>query len=329
MSGDFTDLLLPFGENHHGRLVSVDMVERGAACGCFCPQCHTSLVARKGAIRCHHFAHAGDPCGGGALETALHKMSKQIICDEAKIWLPEIKVSYPPVYHPGVSFTLSATALKAGWFEGEPSSEKRVGDVQPDVVLTKVDQSVALELYVTHAVSAEKRTKVRESQIDMVEIDLSAHPRSFVLPVLRDFVLREAPRFWIYSKIEVNARADIYQRWIVENDRREKAALLEAEKRKRAQEFAFAQAAYERLIEEEARRRKAAPPPETDNEAAYLARYAGMANGMLRAALMRPPQIDEYTAGCFCGQCGGTAWHRLDAGWICGDCILGVNRQAA
>lgn len=41
----------------HGQLRFVGEVEKGAACGCFCPSCKSPLLARKGEEREWHFAH--------------------------------------------------------------------------------------------------------------------------------------------------------------------------------------------------------------------------------------------------------------------------------
>ena len=69
---------LDFGLDHTGRMRGIDEVEQGLACDCECPECGSPLVARKGAVRVHHFAHRGASCATGA-ESALHRMAKQIV----------------------------------------------------------------------------------------------------------------------------------------------------------------------------------------------------------------------------------------------------------
>ena len=40
-----------------GKYLHVSEVASGAACDCVCPICGKKLIAKKGAIRMHHFAH--------------------------------------------------------------------------------------------------------------------------------------------------------------------------------------------------------------------------------------------------------------------------------
>lgn len=40
-----------------GELIHISEADRGLACGCRCPACGEMLVARKGPVKVHHFAH--------------------------------------------------------------------------------------------------------------------------------------------------------------------------------------------------------------------------------------------------------------------------------
>ncbi|WP_141229441.1 hypothetical protein [Cellvibrio mixtus] len=53
---------IPFAINHStGELVEVGSVVSGRGCGCVCPSCGASVVARKGDKNQWHFAHDKDP----------------------------------------------------------------------------------------------------------------------------------------------------------------------------------------------------------------------------------------------------------------------------
>jgi len=50
--------LIPFGlRSADQRLVDVSEVPQGGGCGCICPSCRASLIARQGHIKQWHFAH--------------------------------------------------------------------------------------------------------------------------------------------------------------------------------------------------------------------------------------------------------------------------------
>lgn len=71
-------LKIPYGEKG-GRLVHVDDVPKGLECNCVCPVCRGTLIARKGDINVHHFAHfQGESCDG---ETLLHQLGKRLLHD--------------------------------------------------------------------------------------------------------------------------------------------------------------------------------------------------------------------------------------------------------
>jgi hypothetical protein len=61
----------------NGRLVRVSDVPAGRACGCACPVCRQTVMARKGPVLRHHFAHAGS--GGCRGETVLHEVAKRLL----------------------------------------------------------------------------------------------------------------------------------------------------------------------------------------------------------------------------------------------------------
>jgi hypothetical protein len=54
-------MYLQYGVDVHGELVYVDQVSRGLS-SLKCPYCAGELVAKKGQIKAHHFAHAGQTC---------------------------------------------------------------------------------------------------------------------------------------------------------------------------------------------------------------------------------------------------------------------------
>lgn len=70
-------LYLTYAIDNTGKLVYVDDVPKGKACGCYCPNCKERLLARQGEKRKHHFSHlSGTECEH-AYESMLHLLAKE------------------------------------------------------------------------------------------------------------------------------------------------------------------------------------------------------------------------------------------------------------
>ena len=83
---------LTYALDAEGKLIHVDSVSTGLACKCFCPHCKGELVAKNGGNRkVHHFAHANGSDCVGAIESALHKMAKDILQEHKLIMLPPVQ----------------------------------------------------------------------------------------------------------------------------------------------------------------------------------------------------------------------------------------------
>ncbi len=65
---------VPFAIDAAGRFRDVDDVPRGLDCGCYCVDCKGPVVAKKGEIRTHHFAHHDRRDCRHALEASLFGM---------------------------------------------------------------------------------------------------------------------------------------------------------------------------------------------------------------------------------------------------------------
>lgn len=168
---NFLSTLQSFALNEEGRLVSVNEVNRGAACKCTCPACHQPVVARQGEVRTWHFAHAaGLDCAKGT-ETALHLASKQIIEKRRGLMLPaygmdELEgLNADPLHAP--------RRVPETWVDFEAVSlEETLGSIRPDVIGTVAGRRYIIEVAVTHAVDESKRTFLMELGDPAVEIDL-------------------------------------------------------------------------------------------------------------------------------------------------------------
>ena len=153
-----------------GKPVHVSEVERGLACGCTCAACGEPLLARKGKVKAHHFAHKsdGNSCGYG-YQSSLHLMAKEAIAELSYIWLPDLYVNVGNgegnqiLLEEARSITVDEVWL-----------ERKVGGVIPDIVIRSGDEQFLLEVYVTHAVDDTKKRKLEAAGLSAMELDLRA-----------------------------------------------------------------------------------------------------------------------------------------------------------
>ena len=144
---------LDFGLDNTGRMRGVREVEQGLACNCVCPGCGRPLVAKKGPVRVHHFAHQGESCTTGA-ETALHRMAKQIVADKRRLVEPGRDT--PTVFR-------DAALPDEMYWPGR----------RPDVVLLTESMTLHVEVTVTHRCGPEKLDEIVRKGIPTIELDLS------------------------------------------------------------------------------------------------------------------------------------------------------------
>lgn len=149
---------------HDRRLNSIEDAQRGLACACVCVSCGEPVIARKGELREHHFAHHSnkESCFIQR-ETILHLYGKQVIREQLGLQLPLM---------PGVSSTAEDTT---SWWDLE-SVELEVPQAgfQPDIVAQLKDGSqLFIEVAVTSFVDEVKLGRIKASSIKTVEIDLN------------------------------------------------------------------------------------------------------------------------------------------------------------
>lgn len=189
-----------------GSLRHIDDVPSGLACHCRCPGCDRRMVAKKGDLQAHHFAHHFDRHGASctsAGETALHKFAKQVLDERLEIALPELLVSN----RDDTEVVVRATRLG---FD-EAILETKDGSIVPDVVLVLRDRRLIVEFKVTHSCDDVKIARIRTMNVGAIEIDLSVY-RDRALDELADDILYNAPRIWLHNPLEPAARDRLSER---------------------------------------------------------------------------------------------------------------------
>jgi len=186
--------MLPFGLRG-GLLVSIDDVDRGLQKDVVCPACETPLVARKGSVRTHYFAHhTGADCPT-ALQTVLHMRAKEIIAEEKQIFIPGYSVKLPGRKKPFNIITSRKIILEDVWIE------KRLDKIIPDVFAKALGRELLIEIRVSHAVESSKLDLIKEMNLSVIEVNLSDLPATrYDDEVLRKRLFEQhARKKWLHS----------------------------------------------------------------------------------------------------------------------------------
>jgi hypothetical protein len=187
-----------------GKLVSVDEVRDGLACGCTCPACHQALIARQGTRKVHHFAHANGTTCLHAAQTAAHILAKSILAQELHMVIP---AAYPMmrterfIAFQEQNVTFISVAL-----------EQRLSSIVPDVVATREDGTqLIVEIKVKHAVDDDKLDKIRKLGIDAIEVAIDAAD-FYDSERLRGHILGSpSGKHWLYSSAAERERERLFR----------------------------------------------------------------------------------------------------------------------
>ena len=176
---------LTWAINQEGVLVHVDNVPNGNDCGCICPHCKNKLCAKNGGDgdkMIHHFAHLSGADCVGAVESALHKMAKDILL--------ETKCVYLPNRYDG------RTGELRHFDHVEVESYDKDTRLRPDCIGYNDDDCLWVEFKRTHAVDTKKKGKIISAHIDCIEIDLNGCQLDPV--AVKEFLINSTDRrIWI------------------------------------------------------------------------------------------------------------------------------------
>ncbi len=137
---------IPYAEKD-ARLIHVSQVERGLDCRCVCPVCKKHVLARKGGVMRHHFAHHRR--GECSPETVLHQVGKRLLYKRIARHLKRnrpLQIRWNCQYCPG---THEGNLLKLA---RKVEMEKALDGCRPDLVLSGMDGDppAIVEVVVTH-----------------------------------------------------------------------------------------------------------------------------------------------------------------------------------
>jgi hypothetical protein len=127
------------------------------------------LVAEKGAILAHHFAHEGDHSCQGAYESMVHNLAKEIIAEDKGLNIRlDGGLRLPP------PSSLRRTVFRRPTVEIEPWRD----GIRPGIIVRREEHELAVEIYVTHRCDSEKLAIIKERDLATMEIRKDAGRRS-------------------------------------------------------------------------------------------------------------------------------------------------------
>jgi len=152
-------LKLPYGIKRNN-LVSIDEVGNGLSCECTCPACGQTLIARKGDIKIHHFAHYNSKDCLGGFETALHQMCKEIIFNSKTF-------ATPPLHFHQTSYEIFEEQIIS---VDDVHLEKRLGGIIPDIVINSKGRQLLVEIVASNPVDEIKLRKIQAANVGTIVI---------------------------------------------------------------------------------------------------------------------------------------------------------------
>lgn len=185
-----------FGLDLSGRFVFVSEVPRGLACQCRCVVCGEPLIARQGAVREHHFAHASgrEPCDVSH-ESLLHRYAKQVIQEAGGLTVPLNEAV-------GAQLGLDGASAPAGQLVlPNIEVECSLQDLRPDLLgHTEAGAAVAIEVAYASFCDLVKVERFAALRLPALEIDLRAFtPEAFDPQAVRALVLQDlTSKAWLW-----------------------------------------------------------------------------------------------------------------------------------
>ncbi len=186
-------------------LVHISEVESGLQCGCKCPACGETLIARKGNKVIHHFAHKSTVECEFGYQTSLHLAAKKVISENGIIQVPALYLTFPEtgkkeLVEPEKVLRVSEVIL-----------EKKLDNIIPDILLITDIGKIIVEIFVTHEIDLEKKKRIKALGIPTIEIDLSKIDRNISERDLQEILINKNEyKSWIYN----GKREETYKKFL-------------------------------------------------------------------------------------------------------------------
>lgn len=194
--------------------VSIDEVDSGLACNCVCPFCKTKLIAKKGNIRIHHFAHVDASECERAYEASLQLMIRDILAKEKRLMLPQVVLRFRSLKEDQI--ISKAKMIDLDHVQLENTFDAKVPDV---VVYVKnrdgSSRRFYIEVQVNDVFDADKKEKIIRSDVSVIRIDVSRYTDTVSYRQMMAILLKDAEdKTWL-TNVKVK---QIYQKFIQKSE---------------------------------------------------------------------------------------------------------------
>lgn len=208
---------IPFGLRlDDDRMVGPEQVTNGLGCGCVCAECGLPLISKQGQIKEWHFAHASGGDCHGAVETAIHRMAKQMIMNFKAIYVPGRTIERH-IGGPTWKTVLKGEIQAEGLVElRECREEARIDTRRPDITATLPSgMPIAIEVAFSHFCDEEKVAWLKERDLTTLEVDIFMPPNAKaneVMAILEERLFKSGLRsIWLHHAQEVAVNASLDQ----------------------------------------------------------------------------------------------------------------------
>jgi hypothetical protein len=195
-----------------GKYVTIDKVKKGLDCNCYCPDCGSPLIAKKGDKLHHHFSHQShdndslkfDTCGYDYWRS-LHLLTFKILSEADGFRMPDVKIGHTEMFL-AESFKgemnlvegkfVKLSSIKYGYLtEGQKLKTIIATYDNSTFIICPVfskEKDAAFKAF--EVLSRKGKGEIPVIMIDMDGIKETVHPKD--TETFSKYVLTKAKRFW-------------------------------------------------------------------------------------------------------------------------------------
>lgn len=148
------------------KLIHIDNVMSGLKCNCVCPGCGDKMVARKGKIKEHHFAHYIVSEKDSCRMTMIHRFFQEYFTILDFLEIPEMEM----IAHDTI-INIPRRNLRVL----SAQKEIKIGSYRADVLLKTSIGEIIIEICVTHKSTREKIDYFKINNLAAIEYDFSGY----------------------------------------------------------------------------------------------------------------------------------------------------------